>query len=199
MVWPAVIAAGASLVGGVLRNRADRQRMEATNAFNADQADINRKFQERMSNTAYQRSMADMKSAGLNPILAYKQGGASSPGGGSASGAILPSSDFVGPAVSSALQASRLEEEMKNLSADTDKKSDEADLAKQLRHESFQRERKLVEETDIAKQDVHSARANAVIKDLEAERTAKYGESATGKNLQSVERMLQRLWKVIGD
>lgn len=61
-----------------------REYWEKTSAFNALEAQKNRDWQERMSNTAYQRAMADMKAAGLNPILAYQQGGASTPGGSSA-------------------------------------------------------------------------------------------------------------------
>lgn len=53
--------------------------------YNTEESQKARDFLESMSGSAYQRAMKDMKAAGLNPILAYQQGGASTPGAPSAS------------------------------------------------------------------------------------------------------------------
>lgn len=120
LLGSAISGFGSAITGGI--NFASTQ---STNEANAAQAEMNRQFQERMSNTAYQRGMADMRAAGLNPILAYQRGGASSPSGGTAT-MIAPKIEGnpIGEAVNSGIA-------LRQAAAQFEKTSDEARLIRQ--------------------------------------------------------------------
>lgn len=143
---------------GVARNF-NSQEAAIARAWGADQAKTQMDFQERMASTAYQRSMADMKAAGLNPMLAYQQGGAATPAGaagqspaasgpaasgsgisgGMASAAgppslkaaqILNDKEFIGRAIGNVVQSA----------LQVTKSLEDIDLLKQQNRESQQRE-----------------------------------------------------------
>lgn len=159
--WAAAGQAAGSVIGGLLSFYGSRER----NRANKDIAQRQMQFQERLSSTAYQRSMQDMRAAGLNPLLAYKQGGASAP-----AGAGIPAVDELTPAVSSALQASTAVAQLRKSNA----------------------------ETSLIKQQEKLADANTAKSLLSNKRMERTGDSAFGRNADSLWKTGKTIFRGLG-
>ncbi len=164
------IAAGAAYLGQRKANKANERLAREQMAF-----------QERMSNTAVQRSMEDMRLAGINPILAADHS-ASSPGGAQAQ-----MQSALGPAASSAKHSVRLKEEIQllqdqqnaqRMAANRDSAQSQINFAQadRLRRENL---------NNLPEWNAQSARHNAISMGARAGY-----DSAYFGNLQDVERSL---------
>ena len=128
--------------GTVYANQQTAKSVSGANEMNRAIAREQMRFQEGMSNTAYQRAVSDMQKAGINPLLAYSQGGASTPSGAGYSAQSMRYGDPVAAGISSAkLQADigLTENQAVKIAEETDTVMQSRAFQAVLHNERFQR------------------------------------------------------------
>lgn len=194
MAWIPIAAAAMSYLGQQDTNDTNMEIAQANSAFNAnqaglsrefnasearmqrdwssDQADKSRAYMTEMSGTAYQRAIKDMMSAGLNPMLAYSQGGASTPSssapaGAAASGpsASAAANPVIGnknlAAISGAqsyLQSEQMKAQISNIEAQTDLTRAQIPRTEQETRTGQAMESNLRKETDLKDEQINKVR-----------------------------------------
>jgi hypothetical protein len=179
------------LIGGALgfigqqqTNQKNWDIAQAANQASAEQAARQMDFQERMRKTQYQTAVEDMKASGLNPMLAYSQGGAGTPTGAMGSVSTATMKNALGAGVTAYQQMSMNEADIdlkkattvgttaSTLKTEADTIKTAADIGYILENTKLnqQTQRNLEEQLKKLQQEILNLRA-----------TEKYTSAATGK------------------
>lgn len=204
MIGSALGKFGLPLVGGLLGNKGQADANEANAALAQRQMD----FQERMRNTSYQSAMEDMRKAGLNPILAYKQGGAAVPGGASAvmNNELSPAVSAFDSMANSAVSRKSLAKGMHKMQSEIDLQGHQINTQLDTQANLQAQNRLINAQVDRTKQEASSAKAIAEIDNAKA-RVMKYAEQelttrsklgADSPNMIRLERVMEAIGKIFG-
>jgi len=115
-MWPGIIAAGIGAAADLIGGHSAKKAQQKANQQNIALQRENQAWEEKMSNTSWIRGSADMRAAGLNPMLAYSQGGASTP---NTSAATVSPADGFAKGISSAGNKAAQALSLENLAANT--------------------------------------------------------------------------------
>lgn len=181
-------------VGSFIPGVGDAYAQEQANKMNVKLAQDQMAFQERMSNSAYQRGMEDMKKAGLNPMLAFSQGGASSPSGASTTVAPTTRTKLAEFAMSSALGIKGLQQQQQGIDNQIEGTTSQINLNKTASAKQIAETEKAQVETALAKKDLPAAKlkgdlseqASGVIRKIidSVNNSAKSGKDAREKTVK---------------
>lgn len=166
-IWPAIISAIGSIAGGALSGQGARDANQANVKLAREQMS----FQERMSNTSHQREVADLKAAGLNPMLGIMKGsgGSSTPPGQTAK--VENTQAAVGEGISSAARSAA---EVLLIKAQARKTAAEAAITEATvpfsANNALATARTMESQWDKLRQEVHNLRREGTLKDIDIEK-----------------------------
>ena len=184
-----------------------REGMDTSMQYGGMMADRAMDFSERMANSAWQRATADMRAAGINPILSYQRGGAASPIGvsgsvGAPSGAMgsagLPSGsagsgpsavmrDMLTPALNTAMQAHRTEADVAATNAGTDRTKADTELVQANTAVARAREQEVRTNTALAAEQITNQPLLRLLTQAQTART----QSERDRIVQEIDNILE--------
>lgn len=187
-------------IGGVFSDVTGATQQQAASAVEAKK---NRKFQERMSSTAHQREVKDLRAAGLNPILSANTGSSTPAGSAGAMSKADPGAFMSG--ISTAVQ---LKAQLKNINANTQNTLTNSALNQANTAKSVAQKYNIINQTRISnpKAEVYDYATTGLEKagDYAKQLISKHGDAAmntakkTAGNFQRVMKNLKNLVKTKG-